>query len=206
MRFSSYALPALAANLVAALPRPQEIDLDMVLAAPDPTFSEEVGVVAQTVTYDTASLIAEATAAVSSVSVEVSDVLSQTAVASKAKRAAATTCAPQPAGATSVPTYAADADNAANFLANTYYASVASNAPVPTGYTQSFVAQQASNNAFGYLGFDTFDDYNVEKCAQRCTAKYGCVSFNIYFERDPSGNHLDHFILSESQLTSDSQS
>ncbi|KAG9605809.1 hypothetical protein KCU77_g801, partial [Aureobasidium melanogenum] len=191
MRFSSYALPALAANLVAALPRPQDIDLDMVLAAPDPTFSQAVGVAAQTVTYDTASLIAEATAAVSSVSVGVSDVLSQTAIATNAKRAAATTCAPQPAGATSAPTYAADADNAANFLANTYYASVASNAPIPTGYTQAFVAQQASNNAFGYMGFDTFDDYNVNTCAQRCTAKYGCVSFNIYFERDPSVNPDD---------------
>jgi hypothetical protein len=46
MRFSSYALPALAANLVAALPRPQDIDFDLVLAAPDPTFTQAVGVTA----------------------------------------------------------------------------------------------------------------------------------------------------------------
>lgn len=205
MRFSSYALPALAANLAAAMPRPQDIDLDMVLAAPDPTFSEAFGVAAQTVTYDTASLIAEATAAVSSVSVEVSDVLSQTAIATNAKRAAATICAPQPTGATSAPTYASDVDNAANFLANTYYASVASAAPTPSGYTQAFVAQKASNNAFGYQGFDTLDTYDVLTCAQRCTARYGCVSFNIYFERDPSGNPLDSLILSKLQLTLDSQ-
>lgn len=145
MRFSSYALPALAANLVAALPAPQEIDLDMVLDTPDPTFSEAVGVVAQTITYDTASLIAVATAAASSVSIEISDVLSQTAVVSK--RAAPATCVPQPSGATSAPTYAAGTDNAANFLANNYYSSVASAAPTPTGYNMAFVNQQASNNA-----------------------------------------------------------
>ncbi|THV66682.1 hypothetical protein D6D17_03159 [Aureobasidium pullulans] len=184
MRFSSYALPALAANLVAALPAPQEIDLDMVLDTPDPTFSEAVGVVAQTITYDTASLIAVATAAASSVSIEISDVLSQTAVVSK--RAAPATCVPQPSGATSAPTYAAGTDNAANFLANNYYASVASAAPTPTGYNMAFVNQQASNNAFGYLGFDTLDTYDVATCASRCSAKNGCVSINIYFERDPS--------------------
>lgn len=197
MRFPSYALPALAANLAAAMPRPQDIDLDMVIDTPDPTYTQAVGVAAQTVTYDTASLIAAATSAVSSVSVEISDVLSQTAVATNAKRAAPTTCALQPSGATSAPTYAANADNAANFLANTYYASVASAAPTPSGYSQAFVAQQASNNAFGYLGYDTFDTYDVATCAQRCTAKDGCVSINIYFERDPSGNFsISPFCLS----------
>ncbi|THX48054.1 hypothetical protein D6D06_09315 [Aureobasidium pullulans] len=184
MRFSSYALPALAANLVAALPAPQEIDLDMVLDTPDPTFSEAVGVVAQTITYDTASLIAVATAAASSVSIEISDVLSQTAVVSK--RAAPATCVPQPSGATSAPTYAAGTDNAANFLANNYYSSVASAAPTPTGYNMAFVNQQASNNAFGYMGFSSLDTYDVATCASRCTAMNGCVSINIYFERDPS--------------------
>jgi hypothetical protein len=54
---------------------------------------------------------------------------------------------PQPSGATSAPTYAAGTDNAANFLANNYYASVASAAPTPTGYNMAFVNQQASNNA-----------------------------------------------------------
>jgi hypothetical protein len=147
MRFSSYALPALAANLVAALPRPQDIDFDLVLAAPDPTFTQAVGVTAQTITVDPQALIASATAAISSVSVDASDVLSSTAVA-QAKRAAAT-CVSQPAGATSAPTYApgADTDNAANFLANTYYSSVASAAPTPSGYSQAFLNKQASNNA-----------------------------------------------------------
>jgi hypothetical protein len=37
------------------------------------------------------------------------------------------------------------------------------------------------------MGFTTMDDYDVNKCANLCTAKFGCVSFNMYFERDPSG-------------------
>ncbi|KAI4849254.1 hypothetical protein E4T44_03458 [Aureobasidium sp. EXF-8845] len=187
MRFSSYALPALAANLAAALPRPQDFDFSLIDAAPDPTFTEAVGATAQTITVDPQALIASATAAISSVSVDAGDILSSTAIAHKR---AATTCVPQPAGATSAPTYAADADNAANFLANTYYSSVASAAPTPSGYSQAFLNQQASNNAFGYMGFDTMNDYDVAKCATQCTNKFGCVSFNIYFERDPSGKQI----------------
>jgi hypothetical protein len=146
MRFSSYALPALAANLAAALPKPQDFDFSMILAAPDPTFTQATGVTAQTITIDPEALIASATADVSSVSVDASDVLSSTAVAHK--RAAATICVSQPAGATSAPTYAANADNAANFRANNYYSSVASAAPTPSGYSQSFLNKQASNNAY----------------------------------------------------------
>lgn len=143
MRYPCYALPILAANLAAALP--QAIDLSMVMDTPDPTYSEAVGA-AQTITYDTASLIAVASAAASSVSIAVSDVLSQTAIISK-RAATATTCVPQLTGATSAPTYSASDDNAVNFLANTYYASVASAAPTPSGYNQAFVNQQASCNA-----------------------------------------------------------
>ncbi|OBW63524.1 MAG: Uncharacterized protein AUREO_064100 [Aureobasidium pullulans] len=50
----------------------------------------------------------------------------------------------------------------------------------------AFVNQQASNNAFGYMGFSSLDTYDVATCASRCTAMNGCVSINIYFERDPS--------------------
>ncbi len=79
-----------------------DIDYDLVLAAPDPTFTEAVRVTAQTITVDPQALIASATAAISSVSVDADDVLSSTAVSHK--RAAATTCVSQPAGATSAPT------------------------------------------------------------------------------------------------------
>jgi hypothetical protein len=152
MRFSSYALPALAANLVAALPRPQDLDFDLIDAAPDPTFTEAVGATAQTITIDPNALLASATADISSVSVDAGDVLLSTAVAHKRAAAATTTttvtCAPQPAGATSAPTYAVGADNFANFNANTYYGSIASKAPIPTGYSRSFLNKQASSNAY----------------------------------------------------------
>jgi hypothetical protein len=93
MRFSSYALPALAANSLAALPAPQEVDLDMVVAAPDPiTFTEAVGVTAQTVTIDITAAAAQATARISPVVVDAGDFLSSTTVV-QAKRAAAT-CVP----------------------------------------------------------------------------------------------------------------
>ena len=46
------------------------------------------------------------------------------------------------------------------------------------------------NTRFGYLGFSTMNDYDVNKCATQCTNKFGCVSFNIYFERDPSGMQI----------------
>ncbi|KAI5239551.1 hypothetical protein E4T47_09330 [Aureobasidium subglaciale] len=189
MRFSSYALPALAANLVAALPAPQEIDLDMVLAIPDPTYSEAVGVTAQTITYDTASIIAQATASISAVVADSGDVLSSTAVAHEKRAAAPTTCAAQPSGANSVPAYSPD--TAGVFADNAYFPSIASAAPSIPGYTQAFANKQASSNAFGYMGFDTFDTYDVTTCAQRCTAKRGCVSVNMYFERDPSVNPDD---------------
>jgi len=149
MYFFTYLLPVLAANLVAALPAPapQEIDLSMVLDTPDPTFSQAVGLAAQTVTYDTAALMTSATAAISSVSVEISDVLSQTAVVAK-RAAASSTCSSQPAGATSAPLYPdSNTDTVSNFLANSYYASIAAAAPVPANYTQAFVAQQASSAA-----------------------------------------------------------
>jgi hypothetical protein len=44
--------------------------------------------------------------------------------------------------------------------------------------------------SLGYLGFDTMDEYDVATCAQKCTDKFGCSSFNIYFERDPSREYI----------------
>ncbi|KAI5197148.1 hypothetical protein E4T38_08152 [Aureobasidium subglaciale] len=188
MRFSSYALPVLAANLVAALPAPQDIDLDMVIAAPDPTsYSEAVGVTAQTITVDIAAAAAQATAALSSVSVDAGDVLSSTAIV-QAKRAAAT-CVPQPTGAVS----ASSPDTPDGFKADSRWSAAALDpaAAAPGGYVQTFSNKQASNNAFIYMGFDTFQTYDVASCASRCTSKLGCVSFNMYFERDPSVNPND---------------
>lgn len=53
------------------------------------------------------------------------------------------TCATQPAGASGAPTVSVDSPSA--FVSNAAFASVASAAPVPTGYNQAFVNLDASN-------------------------------------------------------------
>lgn len=184
MRFSLATVPALAA-LAAALPAPapQEIDLDAVIAAPDPTYSEAVGVTAQVITLDATAIAAQVTSAVSSVSVDVSDVLSGTAIA-KRDNAKRTACAPQPTG---VAAYAVGSpDTASAFAAAASFSSIASAASTPSGYSNTFVNLNASNSAYGYLGYTTLSTYDTNSCATKCNAINGCMSFNLYFERDPS--------------------
>ncbi|KAI4733422.1 glycoside hydrolase, partial [Aureobasidium sp. EXF-8845] len=62
----------------------------------------------------------------------------------------------------------------------------ASAAATPSGYTQAFKNLNASNNAYGYLGFTNLASYDSEKCASKCNAISGCAAFNLYYERDPS--------------------
>ena len=182
MRFSLAAIPLLAANLVTAFPAPQELDLDLVAAVPDPTYTEAVGVTAQAVTYDATALAAQATEAVSSVSIDIDNVLSSTAIAGyKAKR---TACAPQPTG---IAAYAVkNPDTAAAFASNSAFSSKALSAATPNGYTLQFQNLNASSSAYGYMGFTTLKEYDTGACAQKCSATKGCLSFNLYFERDPS--------------------
>jgi hypothetical protein len=197
MRFSSYALPALAANLVAALPAPQDIDLDMVIAAPDPTYTETLGLTAQVVTYDTTAIAAAATAAASSVAIDVTDVLDGTAIVSKRAEATPTAAhndkrelGARGAACTALPTgvaaYALSADTASDFRANASFASIASNAPVPSGYISTVVNAGGANSAYGYLGYSNLASYDTNACAAKCSKTIGCMAFNIYFERDPS--------------------
>lgn len=42
--------------------------------------------------------------------------------------------------------------------------------------------------SYGYLGFYTLQTYDTNACATKCNAVNGCVSFNLYFERDPTVN------------------
>jgi hypothetical protein len=211
MRFSSYALPALAANLVAALPAPQDIDIDMVEAAPDPTYTQTLGLTAQVVTYDTTAILAEATAAATVVSVAVSDVLEGTAIVSKRDEASSSsydvnaamwvTATPTPtandkrdivvrAACTALPTgiasYALSADTASDFRANGSWASIASQAPVPSGYVNTVVNAAGANSGYGYLGYSNLASYDTNACAAKCSKTVGCMAFNVYFERDPS--------------------
>ncbi|KAK6006827.1 hypothetical protein QM012_005835 [Aureobasidium pullulans] len=168
------------AALAMAMPaaRPQEIDVNMVLAAPEPvTYDPVIGATAQVVSYDYTSLIAQATAPATSVASDVA----ATATAIQKRGAACTSLAP---GASGAPTYSPDTPAA--FASNPDFASIASSAPVPTGYTNTFTNANASNSAYGYLGFTTLSTFDSTKCAAKCNAIYGCLSFNLYFERDPS--------------------
>ncbi|GAB7357372.1 hypothetical protein MBLNU459_g8315t3 [Dothideomycetes sp. NU459] len=173
---SFFAIPAFAA-LAAAIPAasPQDIEFDLVIAAPNPTYSTEIGVSAQIVTYNPTAIASAVVAEISSDSVAETDV---------AKRVKRTACAPQPSGATGAPTVSPDTPAA--FQSNAAFASVASSAPVPSGYSQTFTNLGASNNAYGYMGYTTLSTYDSAGCAAKCNAINGCMAVNIYYERDPS--------------------
>lgn len=130
---SVLAISALAA-LTFAAPTPQDIDFDLAIALANPSYSIEVGVTAQTVTYDAASIVSAVVAQVTSESVVETDV---------AKRVKRTACQPQPSGASSAPTVSPDSPAA--FASNTAFGSVASAAPLPAGYSNTFTNLNASN-------------------------------------------------------------
>ncbi|KAH9231673.1 hypothetical protein K456DRAFT_426199 [Colletotrichum gloeosporioides 23] len=93
-------------------------------------------------------------------------------------------CAPQPAG--SGPQV--QPDTASAFQAYAPFHSMASNAPTPTGYAQTFKDLGASVNANSYLGLYTLTSYDVAQCAAYCDKTDLCTGINIYIERDPSIN------------------
>jgi len=174
----NFALPVLAA--VAAMAAPQIMDLDMVIAAPDPTYTIASDATAQVVTINTAALIASASKAASSISIAITDVAS---ASGKVKRDASCTALP-----TGVAKYAltSSRDNAASFRANPTFSSIAVSAPTPKGYVNTVKNSGGANDGYGFLGFSNLNDYDTKKCAANCDATTGCQAFNIYFERDPS--------------------
>ena len=144
--YSFFVLAALGAFAVAN-PVPQEIDLEMVAAAPDPTFSQAVGITAQVVTFNSATIVAQATS-VTEVTVDATDAASPTDTPA-ARLARRGNCATQPAGATGAPSVTTDTPSA--FVSNSAFASVASAAATPSGYDRTFVNLAGSNNAYGYM-------------------------------------------------------
>jgi hypothetical protein len=95
-------------------------------------------------------------------------------------------CSPQP---TIANFYNVGLASAAEFKADATIASVASGASTPAGYFQNFKNLGAANSAMNYLGYtvvNTGKGYDVDYCAAKCNAKAGCLSFNVYFERDPT--------------------
>lgn len=165
-----------AVALAMPAPLPQEIDVGMVLAAPEPiTYDPVVGATAQVVSYDFTSMLAQATAPATSVATDAA----ATATAIEKRGAACTSLA---AGASGAPAYSPDTPAA--FASNSDFASVAINAPVPTGYSNTFTNANASNryayliiidkfetycySAYGYLGFTTLSTFDTAKCAAKC--------------------------------------
>lgn len=159
----------------------QSIDWDVVDSAPPPpTSAPAPGATAQSVTYNQAAATQSVAAAIGA------DPLPQDPqptvsipVQALSKRG---NCAVQPVGAGPVPT----PDTASAFLAYPSFAASASAAPTPSGYYNSFTNLQASNNAYGYMGFTTLKTYDTDLCASKCNAITGCSAFNVYFERDPT--------------------
>ncbi|OCL15259.1 hypothetical protein AOQ84DRAFT_358179 [Glonium stellatum] len=156
---------------------PQEIQWEAVDEAPAaPSASVPIGAAAQTVAYDPD--LAASSAAAEIVAAPLPQV-TQPAKRGMERRAA---CAAQPTGAGPIPS----PDTAANFLSFPDFAAAASAAPTPSGYSNTFTNLQASNNAYGYLGFTTLSSYDSLACAAKCNSITGCSAFNLYFERDPT--------------------
>ena len=108
-------------------------------------------------------------------------------------------CAAQPLGGGPVPS--PDTDTA--FLADmdlqvsvselmldvdslTKIQNLATNAPIPDGYTEAFSNLQGSLSASMYMGLNTLDTFDTLTCASLCDQASGCVAFNMYIERDPT--------------------
>lgn len=140
----SYLLASAIAALVLASPVPQTLDFDLIDTVDTPaSVTVPFDITSQNVTYDAA---AAASAVKSSVvagddSIDLSDSTSD--VNSTATIAKRDTCATQAAGSGPVPS----PDTASAFLAYSAFASAATSAPTPSGYTQAFSNLNASNSA-----------------------------------------------------------
>jgi hypothetical protein len=95
-------------------------------------------------------------------------------------------CSPSP---TIANFYKVNLTNATLFRADPIIASVANAAkPTPTGFYQTFKNLQGATSTMNYLGFlpiPNLQGYDVDYCASKCSAKAGCLAFNIYFQRTP---------------------
>lgn len=100
------------------------------------------------------------------------------------KRAA---CDPQ---ATIANYYNVNVDGHDAFKADPTVSSVALDAPTSSGYFNNFKNAPGANSAYAYMGYAIVNKgktgYDTNWCAKQCDSIAGCLSFNIYFERDPT--------------------
>jgi hypothetical protein len=81
---------------------------------------------------------------------------------------------PQP----TCPCLSTDPDTTA-FWNHAPFAAAASAAPTPTGYISAYTNGQTYQNADGYLGFTTIEEYDSTICASLCDSIADCASFEI---------------------------
>lgn len=185
---------AAVAQLAFASPIAQGMDLDALAALPPPpTYTEVIGLTAQTVAVNQASLIASVVAAVSDTPLSTAAVEKRSAAPSTTTSSTAsisTTASSSTSSSTAStcwggikqakgygPTSKPDAPAA--FAANPVYGSIANAAPTPAGFTQVFSNLQASSQDYGYLGYTTLTTYDTNSCAAQCQSITDCYSFNI---------------------------
>lgn len=163
--------------IAAPVAEPQDISTDIDLDAYDaiptaPDVSAPIGVAPQALGYDVEAAIDTAVAS----AIDPADPDLQ-------KRGS---CALQPVG--NSPTVSPDTDAA--FLANPVFAAAALGAVAPEGFflVNGFKNLAAAVSTGSYLGYTSspLTGYNPAQCATACKGIQGCLSFNIYFERDPS--------------------
>ena len=133
-----------------------------------------------TVTYDQTSVLAAATSGLSA---------AVTTEIVAARKRDTPTCTTRSFNGPQV-TDPADTDSA--FLAYPPFHQAAHNyaldANIPADYSlvPGFVDLQGSGQSISYLTYTAkISAYDPAQCAAKCNAIAGCVSFNIYFERDP---------------------
>ncbi|GME43160.1 carbohydrate-binding-like protein [Neofusicoccum parvum] len=182
---------------------PDALDLDFLKDIPAPTYSTTEGVLSQVIPYATQTAIEAAAADVSATPLTVFPAVSTaainaageddsapTATATVVKRGSGSpvekraACDPQ---ATIANYYNVDVSSYDNFKDSSIIAGVANGASTPSGYFNNFKNLKAANSAYAYMGYMVSQNgYDVDTCAQKCTDMEGCLSFNIYFERDPT--------------------
>lgn len=183
MHFSLAAIPALA-GLVAALPQPQNLDFGAIAAAPAPTVTgPAINVVNQTNVYNGAVIASSAAAAISTSSLNEkrSPTATTTTTTSVDVNAA---CATQPDGYGPL----AIPNTVSGFQNYLIFDAVADLALAPNGYTRIFTNYNGSMTGAGYLGLYTLESYDVPYCASLCNSVTDCLSFNLFYERDPQYN------------------
>ncbi|KAG9658703.1 hypothetical protein KCU64_g4346, partial [Aureobasidium melanogenum] len=178
---SFFTLPVLAA-VVAAAPRPQDIDFDQVEQAADPVIiTPAIDVATQVATV--AAVTEQAAAASAAVSAQPA-INNASTVNERDLVARDSVCVKQKPGKGPV----ASPDTPEAFLALDELSNLSATVATPYGYSQVFANQKASLSASVYMGLYTLNSYDVPGCQSICDQNTGCVAFNMYAERDPSVN------------------